>query len=176
MILYLDFDGVLHPHDVFLESGTPILRPDPALGVPDWVQLFSFAPILEDAIASRPDIRIVLSTSWAAHLGLEFAKNALPDALRDRVIGATGSPRRHTGLWGCSPTGASEEWLLRTRYQQIAHHAQRHGIEDWFAIDDDTEGWPEDQRHRLVAIENPTMGLFDEDVQARLREVLNGTS
>ncbi|MFO1345985.1 MAG: HAD domain-containing protein [Rhodocyclaceae bacterium] len=161
MILHLDFDGVLNPHDVFLEAAKPVLRPDPAYGIPDWVELFSFAPILEAALAPRPDVRIVLSTSWAAHLGFEAARDALPAGLRDRVIGAT-----------CAGRHALEEWLLApSRYAQILRHAATHGME-WIAIDDDTEGWPEHQRHRLVGIENPTMGLFDEAVQARLREVL----
>ena len=35
MILHLDFDGVLNPHDVFLEAAKPVLRPDPAYGIPD---------------------------------------------------------------------------------------------------------------------------------------------
>ena len=161
MILYLDFDGVLHPDDVFLSSGKPVLRPDPAHGIPDWVQLFSFAPILESALEPYPEIRIVLSTSWAAHLGFEAARDALPAGLRDRVIGAT-----------CAGRHALEEWLLSSRFQQIARHAETHRIEDWVAIDDNDEGWPDDQRHRLVCINKPTMGLFDEALQARLREVL----
>lgn len=164
MILYLDFDGVLHPDDVFLEAGKPVLRPDPAYGIPDWVELFSFCPILEEALAPHPEIRIVLSTSWAAHLGFEAARDALPAGLRDRVIGAT-----------CAGRHALEEWLLSSRFQQISRHAKQHGIEEWIAIDDNDEGWPQDQRHHLVWCENATMGLFAEDLQARLREVLNGT-
>lgn len=162
MILYLDFDGVLHPDEVFLESGKPIMRCPPELGVPpEYARLFSFAPILEAALAPHPDIRLVLSTSWAAHLGLEAARDALPAGLRGRVIGAT-----------CAGRHALEEWLLSSRYEQIARHATKHGIEEWIAIDDNDEGWPGDQRHRLVCIANPTMGLFDDALQARLREVL----
>lgn len=164
MILYLDFDGVLHPSEVFLDlaSGRPVMRCPPELGVPpEFAQMFSFASILVEALAPHPDTRIVLSTSWAAHLGFEAARDALPEGLRDRVIGAT-----------CAGRHALEEWLLSSRFEQIARHAKQHGIEEWIAIDDNDEGWPEHQRHRLVGIENPTMGLFDESVQARLREVL----
>ena len=162
MILHLDFDGVLNPHDVFLEAAKPVLRPDPAYGIPDWVELFSFCPILQEALAPHPDIRIVLSTSWAAHLGFEAARDALPAGLRGRVIGAT-----------CAGRHELEEWLLApSRWAQIARHAATHGITDWIAIDDDTEGWPNDQWHRLVGIENPTIGLYDDAVQERLREVL----
>ena len=163
MILYLDFDGVLHPDEVFLESGKPIMRCPPELGVPpEYARLFSFCPILQEALAPHPDIRIVLSTSWAAHLGFEAARDALPAGLRGRVIGAT-----------CAGRHELEEWLLApSRWAQIARHAATHGITDWIAIDDDTEGWPNDQWHRLVGIENPTIGLYDDAVQERLREVL----
>ena len=165
MILFLDFDGVLHPDEVFLEYGKPIMRCPPELGVPpEYAQLFSFAPILEAALASYPEIQIVLSTSWVSKIGFRAAKSALPESLQLRVVGSTYVPQLCVSDWDRIP-----------RYDQIRRHAHRNAIRDWIAIDDDANGWPEDQRHRLVWCENATMGLYSEDVQARLREVLNGT-
>ena len=66
-ILFLDYDGVLHPDDVYLECGRPVLH---ATG-----QLFMWAPLLEDALADHPDVRIVLSTSWARELRFTRARD-----------------------------------------------------------------------------------------------------
>jgi hypothetical protein len=46
MILFLDFDGVLHPDAVYLERGRPVLRADG--------ELFMWAHHLVDALASAP--------------------------------------------------------------------------------------------------------------------------
>lgn len=51
MILFLDFDGVLHPENVFLR------RRRPCLGAPG--ELFMWAPILTDLLESAPDVQIV---------------------------------------------------------------------------------------------------------------------
>ena len=79
-ILFLDYDGVLHPDDVYLERGRPVLH---ATGQ----QLFMWAPLLQDALTDHPDVRIVLSTSWARELRFTRARDKLPQGLRSRVIG-----------------------------------------------------------------------------------------
>ncbi|WP_231909764.1 HAD domain-containing protein [Cupriavidus nantongensis] len=56
MIVFLDYDGVLHPDAAYLVKGRPELR---ATGT-----LFMWAPILEETLAPYPDAQIVLSTSW----------------------------------------------------------------------------------------------------------------
>lgn len=90
MILFLDYDGVLHSSEVYLVRRQPVLRDEPGM------TLFQHAPLLIEALASRPDIKIVLSTSWVARLGYDRAKGYLPVALQARVIGATW--HRHAGL------------------------------------------------------------------------------
>lgn len=53
MILFLDFDGVLHPDAVYLRlNGEIELRAPGAL--------FMWAPALVDALEAHPQIRIVL--------------------------------------------------------------------------------------------------------------------
>ncbi len=69
-ILFLDFDGVLHP-----------TRGD--------VAPFEYAPLLVAALEPYPDVRIVLSTSWVEVFGLEESRAFLPEELRRRVMGAT---------------------------------------------------------------------------------------
>ena len=42
MILFLDFDGVLHPDEAYLVKGRPVLRAEGAL--------FMWTPLLADAL------------------------------------------------------------------------------------------------------------------------------
>lgn len=81
MILFLDFDGVLHPDAVYLRlNGQVELRAEGAL--------FMWAVRLAAALQSYPEVRIVLSTSWVRHLGFSRARKALPADLAAKVIGA----------------------------------------------------------------------------------------
>lgn len=81
MILFLDFDGVLHPDAVYLTKRGVELRAEGGL--------FMWSSLLSDALANHPDIRIVLSTSWARQISYDHARKALPLPLRSCVIGAT---------------------------------------------------------------------------------------
>ena len=58
-MLFLDFDGVLHPEDVHRRAGN-----SPYIGSPSGHVLFEHAPLLAAVLRPCPDIRIVLSTSW----------------------------------------------------------------------------------------------------------------
>ncbi|MBI6814935.1 hypothetical protein YA0032_28015 [Pseudomonas amygdali] len=79
-VLFLDFDGVLHPDAVYLSSSGPILR--------DEGELFMWAPNLENVLEQFPSVSLVLSTSWVRHLGFKRAKNYLSTALSSRVVNA----------------------------------------------------------------------------------------
>lgn len=81
MILFLDFDGVLHPDEAYLVKGRPVLRAEGAL--------FMWAPLLADTLKNYPGLQIVLSTSWARDLRFARARSFLPPDLQQRVIGAT---------------------------------------------------------------------------------------
>lgn len=160
MILFLDYDGVLHPSDVYCEQGKPVLRADG--------ELFMWAPILVHVLSPYPDLRIVLSTSWVRLLRFERAKQYLPDALRARVIGATW----HSAM-GRHPEAThrlEDNWFSNaTRYEQIARYVSRSGRNDWLAIDDDDFGWSDSARSRLIATD-PGKGLSDPAAQQELRE------
>jgi len=107
MILFLDFDGVLHPDAVYLRlNGKIELR---AAG-----ELFMWAPQLIEALTTHQDIRIVLSTSWARNLGYQKARKVLPAELGLRVIGATWHSAMSRGWPDFIP------WDNQTRYEQIA--------------------------------------------------------
>lgn len=162
MILFLDFDGVLHPDAAFLDKGRPVLRAEG--------KLFMWAPFLVEALAPHPHVKIVLSTSWVRVRSFSRARNALPDPLRKRVIGATW----HTAMGQSDYSGvrpASSWWDDATRYQQIVRYVERARFERWIAIDDDGEAWAESARGRLI-LTDPDKGISDplalEQLQARL--------
>lgn len=152
-VLYLDFDGVLHPDAVYNNQGRFELR---AAGH----ELFEAAPLLEQLLAPYPAIQLVLSTSWVRILGLEAARAQLPNGLAARVVGSTWHPAFH-----------QFEWLHMPRHEQIARHLASHNIRHWVAVDDDYQEWPDSMASRLVRVSSE-LGLQDETDQVALSEAL----
>ncbi len=162
MLLFLDFDGVLHPDSAYLVRGRPTLRGEG--------KLFMWAPLLVDVLADFPEVQIVLSTSWARQLSFSRARHWLPPALRPRVIGATWHTRmslRHE-----EGRGVATWWDGATRYEQIKRYASRTGRSDWVAIDDQPEGWAADDLEKLVHTNGET-GLSEAHALALLVDRLN---
>lgn len=156
-VLFLDFDGVLHPDAVYLSRHGPTLRSEG--------ELFMWAPVLVEILQKFAHVSIVLSTSWVRHLGFKRASNFLPAALSERVIGATW----HSSM--AKEWADESKWDGRTRYDQISRYAARAQLANWVSLDDDSEGWGATAQHRLVAC-NPDSGLRDQDTQNSLMEAL----
>lgn len=92
-VLYLDYDGVLHPDEVYRVGDKIVLRMD-------GFALFEWCSILETLLAPYPELQIVLSSSWVRVVGFDDALARLPDRIRRRVVGATWhmqGPRRWAG-------------------------------------------------------------------------------
>lgn len=162
MILFLDFDGVLHPDAVYLIRGRPVLR---APG-----ELFMWAGLLVEALTDAPHVKIVLSTSWARELRFSGARDYLPVQLRQRVIGATW----HSGMSMSEEyrvLGRETWWDMATRYQQIKRYVDRASLTSWIAIDDQPEGWADADMERLVRTDG-SKGLSDSAALARLAKLL----
>lgn len=157
MILFLDYDGVLHADDVF--------RTKKGIALKSGGALFEHAPILAVALEPHPEVKIVLSTSWVRELGFSGAKKRLLPSLQNRVIGAT----YHTDFE--SEDFAGTPWAMLTRYEQIIRHVSRKNITNWLAVDNDNEGWPETQGHRLVHTDD-LLGLGDAAAQQHLAAAL----
>ncbi|WP_445147262.1 HAD domain-containing protein [Dyella sp. Tek66A03] len=159
MILYLDFDGVLHHYDVYLDHrNRAVLR---GMGT-----LFEYAEYLEQVLAPHPGIEIVLSTSWVRTKGFDRSRKKLPVNLRSRVIGATWHSRFE----------ADDElmyWWVHhaSRYEQITRDVARRKPSEWIALDDDDEGWPAEARSHLIAC-NPLIGLGEPGVRLALEDRL----
>lgn len=112
MILFLDYDGVLHPDPCF----------DPA-------RMFAFAPRLALCLAEFPEVDIVLSTSWRHEKPLDDLVAPLLPAMQSRVVGIT----PHFGDFRPAPH--------LTPYRREAECVQwlvSHGAADreWVALDD----------------------------------------
>jgi hypothetical protein len=133
MILFLDFDGVLHPDQAYMTKGGVALRCDGH-------NLFEHAELLADLLEPYPHVEIVLSTSWVPQLSFHTAKTRLPDRLQAKIIDATFDPEREEKIF----------WLRFPRYGQIESYVERHGLDDWLSIDDDDFEWPDDKRHHLI--------------------------
>lgn len=161
--LYLDFDGVLHHHDVYLVHHRPVCRVGP---------LFAHCSLLIPVLAEWPDLRIVLSSSWVRVKSFGRARKQLPAEIQSRVVGATWHSAMRGAAWNSGmywTQGQSEYAFSRlSRYVQILRDVERRGAVQWLALDDDDEEWPEEARHRLVHCE-PTLGLAEEGKIAELR-------
>ena len=80
-VLFLDFDGVLHPNAAFrTKRGIELRAPE---------ELMMHAKTLENVLLDFPEVRICLSTSWGRLLGYGRARAALPTSLQERTASAT---------------------------------------------------------------------------------------
>lgn len=162
MIIFLDYDGVLHPDEAYWYRKRGIVLK--TANLPDEFQhldLFCYTEILVDALNGFSDTQIVLSTSWVQVLGYSRTLKRLPDVLRRRVIGAT----YHSRL--------TPRWSDQTRFEQIRENVLYRGLDsDWIAIDNDDVGWPDGQRDRLVHTDD-YRGLADPAVLEQLQRLLS---
>ncbi|POF41200.1 hypothetical protein B0D71_18385 [Pseudomonas laurylsulfativorans] len=156
-ILFLDFDGVLHPDAVYLSRQGPTLKAEGTL--------FMWAPILAKLLDDFPMISLVLSTGWVRHLGYKRALGFLPLELRERVIGATWHSSMAKGWVD------ENQWDGRTRYDQICRYAARSKLRHWIALDDDVQGWAEGAAQHLIACV-PDLGLSSAQTQTELQRCL----
>jgi hypothetical protein len=162
-VLYLDFDGVLHSEWVYQSPRRGIYIDQ--VKAPDRT-LFEWAPHLVDALKLAPDVKVVLSTSWARHPGYGRAVKWLPAGIAERVIGATFHKRVH----GRDPW-MKQDFANTPRGVQVQADAKRRLPVDWCALDDDTDDWPQACLDKLIAC-NGELGLSDLATREKLAEHL----
>lgn len=147
-LLFLDYDGVLHPSEVYVDREGAAYLKEPG-------ELFMWAPILVDLLAPYPEVRIVLSTSWARHYGGGVAAARLPEPLRLRVVGST-----------------EHQWPME-RGREVANFIAVNGIQEhhWLALDDNPWGWESSPRGALILC-HPSVGLSRDETQEQVAERL----
>lgn len=151
MILFLDFDGVLHNENVTLKrcknSSVRWLKDHErryltATGhYVKGTNLFEHADRLAAAIAPYPDVQIVIASTWREHFRPESLLRFLSPELTDRVIGQTPHCDNYGGV------GA--------RLNEILAYLEGNGLagQSWIALDDQAQLFLDDT-------ENPPDNLF----------------
>ena len=148
MILFLDFDGVLHP-----EGEDHILN-----GVD-----FCFLPRLEALLREFPRVKIVISSSWREHLRYKTLMKPFSSDIRARILGMTPYP-------GC---GLPPPY--RPREGEILAWLQLHDAVDepWVALDD--AYWQFDRCMDHLVVCGSFTG-FDDKASSELRARFEGAS
>jgi len=153
-VLYLDYDGVLHPDSVYrTRNGIELLhRPGHSL--------FEHVPLLEAELQPYPEVKIVLSTSWLLiQGGYEHAKSKLSESLQKRCIGGTFHRREMRKTWFNSIP----------RPDQVIRDVERRQPARWIAIDDCPDDWPAWDH---VVRADPELGIAASEVQEDLKAKL----
>lgn len=148
MIIFLDFDGVLHP------------RYDGAWVPPE--QAFCHLPRLEAVLRDFPSVDLVISSEWRKQFPLDALRARFSPDIAARIVGATpvAAASAHAGHY--VPARREAEIL------QWLDSAGR-AAEPWLALDD--AFWQFD-RHRDRVIVCAARTGFDGAVEAVLRQRL----
>lgn len=144
MILFLDFDGVLHPECQLSQRGE----------IPD----FCFLPRLETLLRAFPHVRIVISSSWREHKTLDELRGPFSADIAARIIGATALPA----------PGATSSYTRARREREIVAWLEAHGGLDqhWVALDD--AEWQFDRYLDHLVVCGSFIG-FDHEAERALR-------
>lgn len=147
-VLFLDFDGVLHPDKVTYDSE----------GV------FSRMPVLLELLRAEPGLRVVVSSSWREIMPMDTLRD-LFSPLQDRVVGKTPQrpPKRKipSPLWSYIREAECVVWMNE--------HSQGRKV-PWLALDDQPFRFSPDCANLYLA--QPATGLTPEDlprIRARLQ-------
>jgi hypothetical protein len=156
MILFLDFDGVLHP-----------------VGSTE-KQYFSRLPLLEKFLRDEaPCWQVVISSSWREYFTPAQLLEVFSPDIRSRIIGTTPADDEHSlhTTWGAQAS-------LYPREIQIRHFLAQRGLsgEDWVALDD-MKGWfreAESNVHLILC--DPSTGLTEDDLAKLHRKAPEATN
>ena len=140
LLLFLDFDGVLHTHfEIDEVTGNAITYHDPN---------FVHVPLLVELLWSHLTyIEVVVSSTWGRKRSLDELRALLPAELAGRVVDAVHHRLPRLEHFNAGDNHLDSCWAEIARYLERT----RPDISDrWLAIDDDDYGWPSAQRHNLA--------------------------
>jgi hypothetical protein len=162
LILYLDFDGVLHHENVLWHP-----RVGAYLSAPEHFKLFQHVDLLDRVLEPYPRVQIVLSTSWVRQYGCAKASKNLSPGLRSRVVGATFHSMMNEQAFAELPRGV-----------QVTNDVRRRQPLRWLALDDDYQRWPSEALANFVRT-HEHLGLSDpcvlKEFETKLRAMCEGT-
>ncbi|WP_162600983.1 HAD domain-containing protein [Paraburkholderia sp. C35] len=147
-VLFLDFDGVLHP------VGEPAV--DDNFRLIENPGLFVWRPLLERILEPYPQIRIVVSSDW---------RRLFDDPTLIQLLGPLSG--RFAGV---------VESYRSNRAEEILAEVQRRSVREWIAIDDhESVAAAQHAEPRFIACA-PGTGLNEPVVQRRLGDMLAALS
>lgn len=150
-VLFLGYDGCLHPMPVSHSSNKPVLHDESS-------KLFEHAADLVDLLAPYPDVDIVLSTRWAENHGLVTAISYLPEPLQRRVVGTTYE-------FKSDPLKP----VLLTKFDRIMYYVTCRRVDFWLALHHDDGGWPVAFKTHLVW-SHPHLGIGEKKTRDDLKD------
>lgn len=141
MILFVDFDGVLHSIDSrnFEYFGN-------ALVVSDNPDLFQWVPLLWQIIEPHP-VEIVVHSSWRHLYPADELIARFPVTMQSRIAGITEG---------------------RDRHQSIQDYVCKNDVKRFAVLDDDPDAFPENWPNLILC--DSQRGINDADVLAKLRQ------
>lgn len=133
MILFLDFDGVLHP-----EYEREPIPPDRA---------FCHLPRFETIMRDFPSVEIVISSMWRHQFSLENLRSRFSPDIGNRITGTTllrsvrTSREEEIVEWLAAQNRTGERWVaLDDATWQFNHHRDRLVECTWYlGLDDEVE-------------------------------------
>jgi hypothetical protein len=142
-VIFLDFDGVLHPADYlrFIEVDGELVFGSDAR--------FCWAGVLWDLIKDH-DCGLVIHSSWRTSFALADIKDMLPPELASRVLGVTGG-------------GA--------RFRSIEAYVEAHRLREYLILDDEPEEFPLDLDALVVC--HPERGIDSPEAKERVIQFLS---
>jgi len=144
-VIFLDFDGVLHPPRAIAGAKPPL---SPQHVMQGWPETFQHLPILAEILQGHQDIAVVVSSSWRIYLNdVQLGELLMPIAAW--YAGSIGSPYLGRDV-------AITNWLKFA------------SVKDFVVLDDVQRFFPGDWP-TLILCESST-GISDVHVQRRLRE------
>jgi hypothetical protein len=155
LLLYLDFDGVLHHENVLWHPRRGVYPGPPGF------KLFEHTELLAELLAPYPQVGIVLSTSWVRTFGYSRTVKRLSPDLRHRVLGATFHSQMN-----------EQSFIARPRGQQVLADVARRRPRDWLALDDTDEGWSLEARHHVL-ITDERLGIAAPGMPQRIAKALH---
>lgn len=141
-VLFLDFDGVLHPPKAIAGAKPPLTPTQIRLG---WPQTFQHLPVLERLLTEYGNVAVVVSSSW---------RHYLEESQLAELLGSIG-----THFAGAVGHGARDE--------AIRAYVTEHSIEDFVILDDVKKFFPGDWPQLILC--NSALGISDPLVQQKLQ-------
>lgn len=137
MLLFLDFDGVMHP----VRCGVD--------------QYFCRLGLLEDWLQRQPDVEVVISSSWRAVHPLDEIQSYFGAEFQHRIVGAT--PQLMRGSWD-----KGGEVFVREKEIALWRSSNSSPDRPWGALDDMPELFSVGHRHLVVV--DGAVGLTEADL------------